>query len=126
MDAGAAPAIMDAFYPHLYDAVLGGALGPQLADLKALEGAKNGPAGFTGGGINYIDKDLRQLLGTQFKQPVQDPLLRRRRPRRVPDRGLERARRHRPGARDRAGQREPRRLEGRTPRPSASSSRPGC
>ena len=31
---------------------------------------KNGPRrGFTGGGINYIDKDLRQLLGTQFKHP---------------------------------------------------------
>ena len=69
MDAGGAPAIMDAFYPHLYDAVLGGALGPQLADLRALEGAKNAPPGFTGGGINYIDKDLRQLLGTQFKRP---------------------------------------------------------
>ncbi|HYI19182.1 MAG TPA: penicillin acylase family protein, partial [Solirubrobacteraceae bacterium] len=69
MDAGGAPAIMDAFYPHLYDAVLGGVLGPQLADLRALEGAKNGPPGFTGGGINYIDKDLRQLLGTQFKRP---------------------------------------------------------
>jgi acyl-homoserine lactone acylase PvdQ len=70
MDAGAAPAIMDAFYPRLLDAVLGGALGPQLADLKALEGANNGPgSGFTGGGINYVDKDLRQLLGTQFKHP---------------------------------------------------------
>jgi acyl-homoserine lactone acylase PvdQ len=69
MDAGGAPAIMDAFYPHLYDAVLGGALGPQLADLRALEGAKNAAPSFTGGGINYIDKDLRQLLGTQFKHP---------------------------------------------------------
>ena len=70
MDAGAAPAIMDAFYPRLLDAVLGGALGPQLADLKALEGANNFPgSGFTGGGINYVDKDLRQLLGTQFKHP---------------------------------------------------------
>ena len=44
MDSGAAPAIMDAFYPRLLDAVLGGALGPQLADLKALEGASNGRA----------------------------------------------------------------------------------
>jgi acyl-homoserine lactone acylase PvdQ len=70
MDSGASPAIMDAFYPRLLDAVLGGALGPQLADLKALEGGNNGPrGGFTGGGINYIDKDLRQLLGTQFKHP---------------------------------------------------------
>jgi len=70
MDAGGAPAIMDAFYPRLVDAVLGGALGPQLADLKALVGATNGTrGGFTGGGINYIDKDLRQLLGTRFKRP---------------------------------------------------------
>jgi hypothetical protein len=44
-------------------------LGPQLADLRALEGAKNAAPGFTGGGINYIDKDLRQLLGTKFKRP---------------------------------------------------------
>ena len=58
--------------------------------------------------------------------PVQDPLLRRRRPRRVPHRGLERARRRRPGARDRAGQREPRRLEVGRRRPSGSRSRPGC
>src|SRR5215210_2009747 len=70
IDAGPAAAIMDAFYPRLLDAVLGGALGPQLADLKALEGADNSPgSGFTGGGINYIDKDLRQLLGTRFKRP---------------------------------------------------------
>ena len=69
MDAGGAPAIMDAFYPHLYDAVLGGVLGPQLADLRALEGAKNAAPSFSGGGINFIDKDLRQLLGTQFKRP---------------------------------------------------------
>ena len=70
MDAGAAPVIMDRFYPRLVDAVLGGALGPQLAELKALEGADNSPrSGFTGGGINYIDKDLRQLLGTSFKRP---------------------------------------------------------
>jgi acyl-homoserine lactone acylase PvdQ len=70
MDAGAAPVIMDRFYPRLVDAVLGGALGPQLADLKALEGADNGPrSGFTGGEINYVDKDLRQLLGTSFKHP---------------------------------------------------------
>ena len=70
MDAGAAPVIMDRFYPRLLDAVLGGALGPQLAELKALEGADNSPrSGFTGGGINYVDKDLRQLLGTSFKHP---------------------------------------------------------
>jgi hypothetical protein len=70
MDAGGAPAIMDAFYPKLLDAVMGQVLGPQLGELKALEGGDNGPgSGFTGGGINYVDKDLRQLLGTHFKHP---------------------------------------------------------
>ena len=70
MDAGPAPAIMDAFYPRLLDAVLGGALGPQLGELKALEGGDDNPrSGFTGGGINYVDKDLRTLLGTPFKHP---------------------------------------------------------
>jgi acyl-homoserine lactone acylase PvdQ len=70
MDAGPAPAIMDAFYPRLLDAVLGGALGPQLADLKTLEGANNGPgSGFTGGGINYVHKDLQTLLGRRFSRP---------------------------------------------------------
>jgi hypothetical protein len=49
---------------------LGGALGPQLAELKAVEGTDNAPrTGFTGGGINYVDKDLRALLGTRFKNP---------------------------------------------------------
>jgi acyl-homoserine lactone acylase PvdQ len=68
MEAGGAPAIMDALYPRLLDAVMGPALGPQLAELKAVEGSDNSPrTGFTGGGINYIDKDLRTLLGTQFK-----------------------------------------------------------
>jgi acyl-homoserine lactone acylase PvdQ len=70
MDSGAAPVIMDTFYPRLLDAVMGGALGPQLADLKSLEGSNNFTgSGFTGGGINYIDKDLRQLLGARFKHP---------------------------------------------------------
>jgi hypothetical protein len=70
MEAGGAPAIMDAFYPKLLDAVMGSALGPQLAELKAVEGSDNAPrTGFTGGGINYVDKDLRTLLGTHFKDP---------------------------------------------------------
>ena len=56
---------------------------------------------------------------------VPHPLLRRRRPRRVPHRDLERARRHRPGARDRAGRTRAPTPGSRTPRPSASSSRPG-
>jgi acyl-homoserine lactone acylase PvdQ len=70
MDAGPAPAIMDELYPRVVDAVLGGALGPQLEELKGLVGANNGAgSGFTGGGITYVDKDLRTLLGTRFKAP---------------------------------------------------------
>ena len=110
MDSGGAPAIMDAFYPHLYDAVLGGALGPQLADLKALEGAKNGAQLHRR--RDQLDRQGPAAAARHAVQaPVQHPLLRRRRPRRVPHRGLERARRRGPGARDRAGQREPGRLE---------------
>ena len=43
MDAGAAPAIMDALYPKLDDAVLGPVLGPQLAAARAARGRDNGP-----------------------------------------------------------------------------------
>jgi acyl-homoserine lactone acylase PvdQ len=70
MDAGAAPAIMDALYPKLYDAVLGPALGKQLGELKDFEGSTAGPSsGFTGGGLWYVDKDLRTLLGKKFRDP---------------------------------------------------------
>jgi acyl-homoserine lactone acylase PvdQ len=70
MDAGAAPAIMDAVYPKIADAVTGGVFGPQLDEYKKLEGATNGPAsGFTGGRISIVDKDLRQLLGQDFQKP---------------------------------------------------------
>jgi acyl-homoserine lactone acylase PvdQ len=70
MDAGPAPAIWDELYPRLLDSVMGDRLGPQLKELKALEGDDNFTgSGFTGGGINYIDKDLRTLLGTKFKDP---------------------------------------------------------
>ena len=70
MDAGAAPVIWDELYPRLLDAVLSRALGPQLDDLEQLEGDNNSTrSGFTGGGINYVDKDLRTLLGTKFKHP---------------------------------------------------------
>jgi acyl-homoserine lactone acylase PvdQ len=70
MDAGAAPAIWDELYPRLLDTVMGPRLGAQLDELKALEGDDNSTgSGFTGGGINYIDKDLKTLLGTKFKQP---------------------------------------------------------
>ena len=70
MDAGAAPAIMDALYPRLVDAVLTPALGPQTDALKGIVGRANSPAtGFTAGGLTYLDKDLRTLLGVKFRQP---------------------------------------------------------
>jgi acyl-homoserine lactone acylase PvdQ len=71
IDAGAAPAIMDALYPRLADAVLDPVLGPELgAQLSAQVGETNNTAsGFTGGRIGYLDKDLRQLTGTRFRSP---------------------------------------------------------
>jgi hypothetical protein len=69
-DAGAGPAVWDALYPRLADAVLTPALGPQGAQLSALEGANNGPgSGFTGGRIWIVDKDLKALLGVPLKAP---------------------------------------------------------
>jgi len=65
MDAGAAPAIMDAAYPRIADAVLRPVLGPQLKRLTRLEGRSNDSnSDFTGGRIQYVDKDLRRLTGT--------------------------------------------------------------
>ncbi len=70
IDAGAAATIMDNVYPRIADAVLAPVLGPQLGQLSDLEGVTNSTrSGFTGGRINYVDKDLRTLLGTQFKSP---------------------------------------------------------
>ena len=70
MDAGAAPAIMDAIYPQIADAVLAPVLGPQLGAALGARGRDEQPGGgFTGGRINYVDKDLRTLPGTQFKAP---------------------------------------------------------
>jgi acyl-homoserine lactone acylase PvdQ len=70
MDSGAAPAIMDELYPRVADAVLGPVLGPQLPLLSAVAGTTNGPgSGFTGGRIDFVDKDLRQLTGTKFASP---------------------------------------------------------
>jgi acyl-homoserine lactone acylase PvdQ len=70
IDAGAAATIMDNLYPRIADAVLAPVLGPQLQQLSDLEGTTNSTrSGFTGGRINYVDKDLRSLLGTQFKTP---------------------------------------------------------
>ncbi|HEY8583743.1 MAG TPA: penicillin acylase family protein [Capillimicrobium sp.] len=70
MDAGAAPVIMDEVYPRVADAVLRPVLGPQLEQLSSIAGSTNSPrSGFTGGRINYVDKDLRSLLGQKFKSP---------------------------------------------------------
>lgn len=71
MDAGAAPLIMDQFYPRLADAILTPVLGADLnAQLIALEGRSNSSgSGFTGGRIGYLDKDLRTLTGTRFRSP---------------------------------------------------------
>jgi acyl-homoserine lactone acylase PvdQ len=70
IDAGSAATIMDHLYPLLATAVLSPVLGPQNQQLIDLEGATNSTrGGFTGGRINYVDKDLRTLLGTQFKSP---------------------------------------------------------
>jgi acyl-homoserine lactone acylase PvdQ len=65
-DPGAA--IMDAFGPLLSDAVMDPVLGPQASALQAMIGknASTG-SGFTGGWIDYIDKDLRTLLGQKVK-----------------------------------------------------------
>jgi acyl-homoserine lactone acylase PvdQ len=74
MDAGAAPAIMDAVYPRVADAVLAPVLGPQLEQLSAIVGATTGPArGFTSGRMNLVDKDLRQLAGETFRTPLRTP-----------------------------------------------------
>ncbi len=65
MDAGPGPAIWDAFYPRLYDAVM-----PDLTGFDAIQGTDPGPSGgFTNGGFWYLDKDLRRLIGERFKAP---------------------------------------------------------
>lgn len=70
MDAGGAPAILDALYPKVADAVLAPVLGPQLPELSAVEGTTNSTrSGFTGGRLDFVDKDLRQLLGERFRTP---------------------------------------------------------
>ncbi len=64
MDAGAAPAIMDALWPHLQAAALPV---PGLTDLVGTDSGTSGD--FTDGGFWYIDKDLRAQTGTAFKSP---------------------------------------------------------
>jgi acyl-homoserine lactone acylase PvdQ len=62
--------IMDAFGPLLSDAVMDPVLGPQAAQLGTLIGKNASTAsGFTGGWTDYIDKDLRTLLGERVKGP---------------------------------------------------------
>jgi acyl-homoserine lactone acylase PvdQ len=69
-DAGPGPAVWDAVYPLLTNAILAPALGPQSAQLSAMEGSNNGPgSGFTGGRIWIVDKDLKGLLGDPLKDP---------------------------------------------------------
>src|SRR4051794_17762849 len=68
MDAGAAPAIMDAIYPKVVDAIFDPVLGPQGDLFSQLEG-HDISGGYTGGRINQADKDLRELTGTKFKTP---------------------------------------------------------
>ena len=55
-------------------------LGPQLgaAAVGRSTGRDTG-SGFTGGGVWYLDKDLRTLLGDEVQGAVQDAVLRRRR-----------------------------------------------
>jgi hypothetical protein len=49
---------------------MGGVMGPQLAEFKTLVGQDNSPrTGFTNGAINHVDKDLRTLIGTRFREP---------------------------------------------------------
>jgi len=69
-DVVAGPAVWDALYPRLADAILAPALGPQLDDLSTLEGRNNNPgSGFTGGRIWILDKDLKSMVGEPVKAP---------------------------------------------------------
>src|SRR3954452_24402252 len=69
-DAGAGPAIWDALYPRLADAVLAPALGPQNDKLSTVLGRVNGPgSGFQNGRIWIVDKDLKSLVGEPLQAP---------------------------------------------------------
>ncbi|UTI66588.1 penicillin acylase family protein [Paraconexibacter antarcticus] len=68
MDAGGAPAVLDALYPRVADAVLSPVLGSQLGALSDIAGLTNSTrSGFTGGRLAFVDKDLRQLLGDPLR-----------------------------------------------------------
>jgi acyl-homoserine lactone acylase PvdQ len=63
-DAGAAPAIMDALYPHLLEVAL------PVPGLTGIVGGDAGPASdFSSGGFWYLDKDLRRLVGGGEARP---------------------------------------------------------
>jgi penicillin amidase len=69
-DAGPGPAIWDALYPVLADAILSPALGPQNDELSRLVGRVNAPStGFQDGRIWILDKDLKSLVGEPLKAP---------------------------------------------------------
>jgi hypothetical protein len=69
-DAGAGPAVWDALYPLLADAVLAPALGPQNDELSKLVGRVNAPStGFQDGRIWILDKDLKALVGEPLEAP---------------------------------------------------------
>ncbi|HEX8123082.1 MAG TPA: penicillin acylase family protein [Solirubrobacteraceae bacterium] len=70
VDAGPGPAIMYALYPRLVEAVLGGALGPQLDEFKRLVGSTDSNfQGFSGAAITHLDKVLGSLTGRQYRAP---------------------------------------------------------
>jgi acyl-homoserine lactone acylase PvdQ len=69
-DAGAGPAVWDALYPLLADAVLAPALGLQNDELSKLVGRVNAPStGFQDGRIWILDKDLKALVGEPLEAP---------------------------------------------------------
>lgn len=71
IDAGPGPAIVDAAYEPLVDAVLGDVLGAQARLFAEIEGRVNGPrSGFTGGRLNHVVKDLRTVLGDPVRAPM--------------------------------------------------------
>jgi hypothetical protein len=65
IDAGAAPAIMDALYPRLFAAAM------PVPGLTGIVGTDAGPASdFSDGGFWYLDKDLRSLApASGLKRP---------------------------------------------------------
>jgi acyl-homoserine lactone acylase PvdQ len=71
IDAGPAALVMDELYPRIADKVFEPLLGADLtAQLASVTGRTNATtSGFTGGRINYLDKDLRALTGTRFRSP---------------------------------------------------------